>query len=174
MPYTPLSHSRTTGANIGHRTPRLPQQPLKACCGYSSFIGSRFQEQKNGWNTHKIYGREWSGVMTPMLGSVIIHFQGVKWLVKLVVICHFKTKFGLVSELNGNSHQVTHKILVLMEHSHLYYSSPVGWKVIMSMCPLKNYPVLTCKQGEELIILPKWFTSSLVPHTMCFSLNHFP
>lgn len=68
MPYTPLSHSLTTGANTGHRTPRLLQEPLKACCGYSSFIGSQFQEQKNGWNTHKIYGREWSGVMTPMLG----------------------------------------------------------------------------------------------------------
>lgn len=75
MPYTPLSHSLTTGANAGHRTARLPQEPHKACCGYSSFSGSQFQEQKNGWNTHKIYGSEWSGVMTPVLGSVAIYFR---------------------------------------------------------------------------------------------------
>ncbi len=103
-----------------------------------------------------MYGRvEWSNDANAWLSCYI--FQGVKWLVKLVVICHFKSKFGLLSKFNGNSHIVFVSICTVVPPDRVVFKHPVGWDVIMRKCPLKNDLVFTCKQGEELTILPKWF-----------------
>jgi len=44
----------------------------------------------------------------------------------------------------------------------------------MRTCHLKNDPMFTCKQGEKLIILPKWFYKFIGTTHNVFLLKSFP